>query len=220
MMASGKNKSETRREFVKNAGRLAVALPLVAIPVVLNRKEKIKGYVWQIDPFKCTACELCRTSCIMTPSAVKCTNAFPMCGYCDFCPGYLRQGAKKYTTAAEDQLCPTGAITRRFVEEPYFEYKIDEKLCDGCSKCVKGCGDFGNGSLYLQIMHNLCQNCNQCAIARKCPSNAVIRVPAALAYIRKDEGESNKAKVARMMKVRPPFHKWNFPPDIELNQSC
>ncbi len=107
-----------------------------------------------------------KPACVMTPSAVKCTNAFPMCGYCDFCPGFLRQGAKTFNTAAENQLCPTGAIKRKFVEEPYFEYTIDEKLCDGCSKCVKGCADFGNGSLYLQIMHNLCVNCNQCRIAR------------------------------------------------------
>lgn len=219
-MAGKEIKSGTRREFVKTAGRLAVALPLIALPVVLRKKSNVKGYVWQIDPFKCTACELCKTNCVMTPSAVKCTNAFPMCGYCDFCPGYLRQGAKKYTTAAEDQLCPAGAITRKFVEEPYFEYTIDEKLCDGCSKCVKGCGDFGNGSLYLQIMHNLCLNCNQCAIARKCPSDAVIRVPATQAYIRKDQGEANLAKVARMMKVRPPFAYGKFPPDPDLAQSC
>jgi electron transport complex protein RnfB len=109
-----------------------------------------------------------------------------MCGYCDFCPGYLRQGAKTYNTGAENQLCPTGAIKRKFIEEPYFEYTIDEKLCDGCSKCVKGCVDFGNGSLYLQIMQNLCVGCNQCAIARKCPSDAVIRVPATEPYIRKE----------------------------------
>jgi electron transport complex protein RnfB len=109
-----------------------------------------------------------------------------MCGYCDFCPGYLRQGAKTYNTAAENQLCPTGAINRKFVEEPYFEYTINETLCDGCSKCVKGCTNFGNGSLYLQIMHNLCVNCNQCSIARNCPSDAVIRVPASEPYIRKE----------------------------------
>lgn len=210
----------TRREFMKKAGRLALALPLVSLPLALEKKSKFKGYVWQIDPFKCTACELCKTNCIMTPSAVKCTNAFPMCGYCDFCPGYLRQGAKKYTTAAEDQLCPTAAIIRKFVEEPYFEYTIDEKLCDGCSKCVKGCGDFGNGSLYLQIMHNLCLNCNECAIARKCPSDAVIRVPATQPYIRKDEGEANAAKVAKMLRVRPPFSYRKFLPDVDLKQSC
>jgi Na+-translocating ferredoxin:NAD+ oxidoreductase subunit B len=186
-MKENKDKSATRREFVKTAGRIIVAAPVLALPVFLSKKTDVTGYVWQIDPYKCTSCEQCKTLCIMTPSAVKCTNAFPMCGYCDFCPGFLRQGAKKYTTAAEDQLCPTGAIIRKFVEEPYFEYTIDEALCNGCSKCVKGCVDFGNGSLYLQIMHDLCLNCNQCAIARKCPSDAVIRVPATEAYIRKEQ---------------------------------
>lgn len=180
------NKPESRRAFLKFAGRFLVAAPVLALPVILARKTDVKGYVWQIDPYKCTSCELCKSSCVMTPSAVKCMNAFPMCGYCDFCPGYLRQGAKTYNTAAENQLCPVGAIKRKFVEEPYFEYTIDEKLCDGCSKCVKGCYDFGNGSFYLQIMHNLCVNCNQCAIARVCPSDAISRVPATDPYIIKE----------------------------------
>ena len=186
MMEEQKNKSGTRRDFLKTAGRFIVASPVLALPVILARKTDGKGYVWQIDPYKCTSCELCRTTCVMTPSAVKSTNAFPMCGYCDFCPGFLRQGAKTFNTAAENQLCPTGAIKRKFIEEPYFEYTIDEALCDGCSKCVKACADFGNGSLYLQIMHNLCINCNQCAIARKCPSDAVIRVPSSEPYVRKE----------------------------------
>jgi Na+-translocating ferredoxin:NAD+ oxidoreductase subunit B len=185
-MKERKSKSGSRRDFVKTAGKLLMAAPVLALPVILARKTDVKGYVWQIDPYKCTSCELCRTSCVMTPSAVKCTNAFPMCGYCDFCPGYLRQGAKTFNTSAEDQLCPTGAIIRKFVEEPYFEYSIDETLCNGCSKCVKGCADFGNSSLYLQIMHNKCVNCNQCAIARVCPSDAVMRVPATDPYIRKE----------------------------------
>ena len=208
-MEEKKGKDETRRDFVKKAGRIIVAAPLVALPVVLYRKADAKGYVWQIDPYKCTSCEQCRTACVMTPSAAKCTNAFPMCGYCDFCPGYLRQGAKKYSTAAEDQLCPTGAIKRKFIEEPYFEYTIDEKLCDGCSKCVKACANFGNGSLYLQIMHNLCVNCNQCRIARICPSDAVIRVPATEAYIRKELKSGVPPKVVRsMLKPRQQL----FPP--------
>jgi electron transport complex protein RnfB len=185
-MEKQNNKPGSRRDFVKKAGRLIVAAPVLVLPVILARKTNAAGYVWQIDPYKCTYCELCKTSCVMTPSAVKCTNAFPKCGYCDLCPGYLRQGVKTISTAAENQLCPTGAIKRKFVEEPYFEYTIDEALCDGCSKCVKGCADFGNASLYLQIMHNLCDDCNSCAIARKCPSDAVIRVPANDPYIRKE----------------------------------
>ena len=176
----------TRRNFIKTTCRAALAASVVSLPFILLRKTNAKGFVWQIDPYKCTSCEQCKTGCVLTPSAVKCVNAFPMCGYCDFCPGYLRQGAKTYDTAAENQLCPVGAIKRKFIEEPYFEYTIDEDLCDGCSKCVKGCYNFGNGSLYLQIMHNLCVNCNECSIARICPSNAISRVPESEPYIRKE----------------------------------
>ena len=106
-----------------------------------------------------------------------------MCGYCDLCSGYLQPGAKSRDTGAESQLCPSGAIKRTFVEEPYFEYTIDEDLCIGCGKCVKGCNSFGNGSLYLQVRHDLCLNCNECSIARSCPSRAWKRVPASQPYI-------------------------------------
>jgi len=81
---------------------------------------------------------------------------------------------------------PTGAIRRRFVESPYFEYTIDEPACIGCGLCVKGCTNFGNGSLYLQIRHDRCVDCNACRIAEVCPSGAIVRVPASAPYIRKD----------------------------------
>ena len=184
-MGNDKNKYQSRRDFVRTAGKIIVASPLLVLPILLVRKTNVKGYVWQIDPYKCTQCGQCKTNCVLTPSASKCTHAFKMCGYCDLCGGFLRQGTKTISTAAENQLCPTGAIKRRFIEEPYFEYTIDEKLCDGCAKCVKGCGDFGNGSLYMQIRHDICVNCNECSIARTCPSNAVIRVPADQPYVRK-----------------------------------
>jgi H+/Na+-translocating ferredoxin:NAD+ oxidoreductase subunit B len=188
-MNEQKNKYQTRRDFVRKAGKIALIAPLAVIPVALIKKVSVSGYVWQIDPFKCTQCGQCKTNCILTPSASKCVHAFQMCGYCDLCGGFLRQGVKTISTGAENQLCPTGAITRKFVEEPYFEYTINENLCDGCAKCVKGCGDFGNGSLYMQIRHNLCVNCNDCSIARTCPSDAVIRVPALSPYIQKDKGK-------------------------------
>ena len=138
--------------------------------------------MWQIDPLKCTQCGQCETHCVLTPSASKCMHSFEMCGYCDLCSGFLRQGVKDLDTGAEVQLCPTNAITRKFVEEPYFEYTIDEDLCIGCAKCVKGCTDFGNGSLHMQINQALCKNCNQCSIAIACPSNAIERVPITQAY--------------------------------------
>ncbi|MCX6272858.1 MAG: 4Fe-4S binding protein [Bacteroidetes bacterium] len=156
--------------------------------------------VWQLDPAKCIHCGRCATSCVMTPSAVKCTHVFAMCGYCDLCGGYFRPGTKNLTTAAENQLCPTNALKRRFIEEPFFEYTVDESLCIGCGKCVKGCQSFGNGSLQLQIKHDLCQNCNVCSIARNCPSEAFSRVPADRPYLLKGFGkerfsaENNRTK--------------------------
>jgi electron transport complex protein RnfB len=172
-----KNRYQKRRDFVKQAGRLAITLPIAWLSVSLLRKTSAQELVWQIDPLKCTQCGQCETNCVVTPSAVKCMHSYDMCGYCDLCSGYLRQGVKILDTAAENQLCPTAAIQRKFIEEPYFEYTIDEDLCIGCAKCVKGCTDFGNGSLHLQINQNLCKNCNQCSIAITCPSEAISRVP-------------------------------------------
>ncbi len=133
--------------------------------------------LWQIDPEKCTYCGKCSEMCVLHQSAVKCLHKSDICGYCDLCTGYFYPEPSNLDTAAENQVCPTGAIARRFVEEPYFQYAIDHDLCIGCAKCVEGCSKFGNGSLYLQIMHDRCLNCNECAIAVQCQSSAIIRVP-------------------------------------------
>jgi electron transport complex protein RnfB len=142
-----------------------------------------REFVWQLDPAKCIQCGRCATECVLTPSAVKCTHVYAMCGYCDLCGGYFKPETKTLTTAAENQLCPTNAIKRRFIEDPFFEYTIDEPLCIGCGKCVKGCGAFGNGSLQLQVRHDRCVNCNDCSIARNCPADAFSRVPATKPYL-------------------------------------
>ncbi len=176
-----------RRSFIHKGMRLALGSAVVGTGVVaLARSGKGPEYVWQIDPFKCTQCGRCATECVKSESAVKCIHAYDLCGYCDLCGGYFKPGAK-LQTGGENQLCPTSAIQRRFIEEPYFEYVIDEDLCIGCAKCVKGCSSFGNGSLHLQIRHNLCLNCNQCAIASACPSNAISRVPASEPYLIKGD---------------------------------
>ena len=177
-----KNKYQSRRQFMKRIGRLVISIPVAYLSVSLLKKTSAREFVWQIDPLKCTQCGQCETNCVNTPSAVKCVHSFEMCGYCDLCSGYLREGVKTLDTAAENQLCPTGAITRKFVEDPFFEYTIDEELCTGCAKCVKGCSEFGNGSLYLQIKHELCNNCNQCSIAIACPSDAIQRVSVSNPY--------------------------------------
>jgi electron transport complex protein RnfB len=177
-----------RRNFLQKCGTLLVAGVGVATGGVLATRAKGKesDAFWQIDPYTCTQCGRCETDCVLPVSAVKCFHANRVCGYCDLCGGYYRPSVKDLNTAAENQLCPTGAITRKFVEEPYFEYTIDESLCTGCGKCVKGCTSFGNGSLFLQIQQDLCQNCNECQISRVCPSNAIKRVSYEEAYQLKD----------------------------------
>jgi len=181
------NNPKNRREFLKNSARISMLLALGSASGLSLSKITFGKYVWQIDPFECTQCGRCATDCVMTPSAVKCVHAYDLCGYCDLCGGYLKADSNARSTAAENQLCPTAAIERRFIEEPYFEYVINEDLCIGCAKCVKGCTSFGNGSLHLQIMHNICLNCNECALARSCPSNAIKRVNASDAYIIKSD---------------------------------
>jgi electron transport complex protein RnfB len=181
-----------RRSFLKGIVRgasvLAVAGATGTLAAVHSTKER--RTVWQIDPWKCTYCGLCATSCVLTPSAVKCVQDFNLCGYCDFCFGFFKPNPESFETGAENQLCPMGAIRRKFIEEPYYEYTIDESLCVGCALCVKGCTKFGNGSFYLQVRHDRCLNCNECAIAVACPAGAFIRRPADEPYIIKHKGRT------------------------------
>lgn len=178
-----------RRDFFRKIGTALAGASIAAVGV--GGATKVKGnrksdLYWQIDHEKCIQCGRCETSCVMPMSAVRCMHANKVCGYCDLCGGYYRTNAKELNTAAENMLCPTGAISRKFVEEPYFEYTIDEALCNGCGKCVKGCSSFGNGSLFLQIRQELCLNCNECNIAKVCPSGAISRVSYEEAYKFKD----------------------------------
>lgn len=172
-----------RRDFLRSSLNTIASIAIGGIGGYLIGRSSPEEMVWQLDPNICVQCEKCSQNCVLPQSAVKVVHSFSMCGYCDLCSGYLQPGAKSRDTGAESQLCPTGAIKRTFVEPPYFEYTIDEKLCIGCGKCVKGCGAFGNGSLYLQVKHDLCLNCNECSIARQCPSRAYKRVPASKPYV-------------------------------------
>lgn len=182
-------KGMSRRHLLKVSARGAGLLGLAGVTgAALLPGADEKGFVWQIDPEKCTQCGRCATECVLRPSAVKCVHNYRMCGYCDLCFAYFDPVAGEPGTGAEDLLCPVDALKREHIEDIYYEYSIDQDLCIGCGKCVKGCGTSGNGSLYLQIVRPLCADCNECAIARYCPAEAVVRIPAAQAYLHKGSG--------------------------------
>jgi electron transport complex protein RnfB len=175
----------SRREFLHRGFRIVTVVALGGGTGLALSRSLMADTVWQIDPNICVQCGNCQTQCVLTPSAVKCVHAYDVCGYCDLCSGYLREGALARDTAAENRMCPTGAIKRTFIEDPYYEYTINESLCIACGNCVKRCSAFGNGSLFLQVRHDRCLNCNQCSIARSCPSGAFRRVSAKSPYILK-----------------------------------
>jgi len=181
----------TRRDLLKAGARGAAIAALGAGLGMGLGSEGVRSTagqtVWQIDPDKCIQCENCSTFCVLSPSAVKCVHSTGICGYCETCFGFFADKPNP-TTAAEDQRCPTGAITRRHVSGPDYEYTIDEEACVGCGRCVKGCNKWGNSAFYLQVRHDRCLNCSQCAIAEACPSQAFVRVPADQPYLLRPKG--------------------------------
>ncbi len=188
-MAENDNRPN-RREFLKTGLGGACLVGLGGLAWLRSVGKSKSHTVWQLDPHVCISCGNCAAHCVLEESAVKCVHAFAMCGYCNLCTGFLVPSPASLDTGAENELCPTGAIKRTFTEDPYYEYTIDESLCIGCGKCVKGCTAFGNGSLFLQVRHDRCLNCNECSIAVVCPSGAYKRVPAENPYLLKDVNHS------------------------------
>lgn len=183
MTTAREPRKRTRREFLAEGIRAAGLVTASGVLGSLAVREGNGDTVWQIDPDKCVQCGQCETHCVLNLSAVKCVHAYAVCGYCRLCGGFFEPKAAELNTGAENQLCPTGAIHRTFLEDPYYQYSIEEQLCIGCGTCVKGCGSFGNGSLFLQVRHDRCLNCNECSIARACPARAFVQLPADRPYL-------------------------------------
>jgi Na+-translocating ferredoxin:NAD+ oxidoreductase subunit B len=180
------SEKSNRRQFIDRSFRIAGLAGIGGAAALLTRRAA-SNTVFQVDPSRCAACDLCRTSCVLSQSAVKAVNDFTRCGYCQLCPAYY-----DVTSQPDDnglptgKTCPQDALKRRVVgkideEDPnnnYYEYTIDETLCDGCGKCVKACKPpAGNGSLRLEVRFSRCFECDSCAIQKACPENAIVRVP-------------------------------------------
>ena len=179
------SEKSTRRQFIDRSCRILGFAAIGGAAGLLTRRVSGNA-VYQVDPFKCTACDLCRTSCVLSLSAVKAVNQFDKCGYCMLCPAYFDvKSAPNERGVPSGKVCPQDALKRRVVgkvdeEDPnnnYYEYTIDEALCDGCGKCVKACKPpMGNGSLRLEIRYTRCVECNECTIQIACPDRAIVRI--------------------------------------------
>ena len=133
-----------RRRFLGDGVRVVgMVAAATTVGYLAGRQGRGTETRWQIDPDKCIGCGNCATYCVLDESAVKCVQCYEMCGYCDICTGYLDPEYVGVDTAAENQLCPTGAISRTLIEEKagqrFYEYDIDVRKCIGCGICVKGC---------------------------------------------------------------------------------
>ena len=216
----------TRFTFLKNGMRVFVGLVLGVIGGWTAYGARRRNTVWQIDPMKCVQCEHCSTACVVSPSAVKCVQSYNICGYCRLCFGYFtpESAPNHLTSAGENQLCPTDAIERVFVEDPYWEYNILEDRCIGCAKCIQPCEMFGNASFYLQVRHDICVNCNNCSIAMQCPSDAWERLPANDPYILKhkqdyplNKGQGGPTNIRPISSLSPADMELELAPKIELS---
>jgi electron transport complex protein RnfB len=184
----------SRRDALGKVVRGTVLLTLGSTAGFLVRKADGQ-VVWQVDASRCVnsrlgeagtpICSLCTSECVVAQSAVRAVNNFAKCGRCYICPAYFNiRSAVDERGLPSEKLCPRDAITRTPIglvdpDDPannFYEYTIDEAKCDGCGICAKACMEpLGLGSIVLRVRHDLCAGCNRCAIATKCPNDAVVQ---------------------------------------------
>jgi len=185
----------SRRKALDRLVRGAALAGMGGAAVYLVKKAEGQ-IVWQVDSTKCLnsrpgevnvkVCELCTTECVVAHSAVRAVNEYSKCGRCYICPAYFNvTSAVDAKGLPSEKLCPRDAIERKPIglvdpDDPannFYEYIIDEKKCDGCGKCVLACKEpTGLGSIVLKVRHDLCVDCNRCAISIACPKDALIQM--------------------------------------------
>lgn len=188
------NDKPTRRDVLGNVVRGAALVGLGGVAAYLTRRASAEG-AWQLDPELCVnsrlgavgvdTCDRCALTCVLPLSAVRAVNDHAKCGRCYICPAYFDiKSAVNAQGLPSQKLCPRDAIVRKPIGEidpsdpanNFYEYVIDETRCNGCGKCVMGCKEpAGLSSIRLEVRHNLCVNCNRCAIAMACPDKAYER---------------------------------------------
>lgn len=200
------SRSVSRRKALQQLARGTAVVGMGGAAGYLVHKAQGQ-IVWQVDGAKCLnsrlgevgvkVCDLCLKECVVANSAVRAVNEFSKCGRCYICPAYYNvKSAVDREGLPSEKLCPRDAIARKPIGDVdpadpannFYEYVIDENKCDGCGKCVMACKEpAGLGSIRLRVRHNLCVNCNRCAISPACPKDALYQGPVSKAVLEAGE---------------------------------